>query len=964
MCVKGNPECPDKYSLKSNPEILPEKQENNDNKNVEVEKNISALISYYENMPEAQFHQMMCDDGFFAQEFSDPVFEIGNVYNYVPMENWGIFKSSLISTDRLEEGIQSASSPFCSEQLLNKKDVIDASGNTGHIATGIDTQSLNSQTDYSDEEYFSCEEDFHEDSKVEDDLGDLGTTEVNGDAVLNCLYEISLSPMTQFPGDFVVEQEFPYFTNPEIEKESLVQTASNIVMKEDNGENSELGNKVKPSFDLEFEPHEIESHSTLYTNYLSQECKSIPKNVAQNGALWSILTDQVHFCGEKSNALRHKESKSHFVDPKELYFNADHNNVPQNYKQNEIEDIDILEDSIHMFSTGSTEDKNMDSDPKQLQAEQCVLDLDQRYDVMAKVVSEDDFDPHVCITTNYLWSEKDHRKTSSSGKQSKFDMGVIPIDLKSVVRGNLLDQAKTPVKALIDSGCTAALLGQEFYDKTPFLHQFPKRKMTPIGFRLGNDQFLYMSECVEMIVNFHGHVFQITAYLTPGLTPAYDMVIGQKNMYELEGGPSFGTMNFSFMKRSLQLRNPKEIHIKPGHSEVVRLPIKNCPPDFRNGHVICHMKTNSKSGNVATKLLPVKNKTVKIIMENNMSTPWVIPKNSLCGCADMRSVGYFHIKREVLQSLLSSEFAFLSEDETTEYFKLVTDDLCILNRMSLEHMDECNTRLKKRFHCDQHDQINKKEESDPWPWLDEDDPRRHMTDEEIIKTYVDLSDSKLTDSEKRQLVRIMLKYKEAFSLRDEIGTCPNMEVDLELNDERPFFIRPFPCSESDKDIIDKQMRKGCVLGILKRGMTSYSSPIMLIPRKQGGIPRIVTDFRHLNSRLVVLQPSIPLVRETKVMQFTTVYYFSSLHSYKPEYRIHTLKLLTPSLVPHMQLSVEQNIDSQNCSEIQLSDWIAAMLCHQLTRTTIQWCPTAHLQTYRQYTNLTISVLIYSRNTCQ
>ena len=57
------------------------------------------------------------------------------------------------------------------------------------------------------------------------------------------------------------------------------------------------------------------------------------------------------------------------------------------------------------------------------------------------------------------------------------------------------------------------------------------------------------------------------------------------------------------------------------------------------------------------------------------------------------------------------------------------------------------------------------------------------------------------------------------------------------------------------------MKKGCLLGILKKGMTSYSSPIMLIPRKQGGIPRIVTDFRHLNSRLVVLQPSIPLIRD-------------------------------------------------------------------------------------------------------
>ena len=36
---------------------------------------------------------------------------------------------------------------------------------------------------------------------------------------------------------------------------------------------------------------------------------------------------------------------------------------------------------------------------------------------------------------------------------------------------------------------------------------------------------------------------------------------------------------------------------------------------------------------------------------------------------------------------------------------------------------------------------------------------------------------------------------------------------------------------------------------------------MLIPRKLTGIPRIVTDFRHLNSRLVTLQPSITLVRD-------------------------------------------------------------------------------------------------------
>ena len=72
-----------------------------------------------------------------------------------------------------------------------------------------------------------------------------------------------------------------------------------------------------------------------------------------------------------------------------------------------------------------------------------------------------------------------------------------------------------------------------------------------------------------------------------------------------------------------------------------------------------------------------------------------------------------------------------------------------------------------------------------------------------------------------------------------------MDIELELNDETPFFIRPFPIKETEKDVADKEMKKGCMLGILKRGMSSYSSPIMLIPSKLTGIPRIVTDFRHL-----------------------------------------------------------------------------------------------------------------------
>ena len=71
-------------------------------------------------------------------------------------------------------------------------------------------------------------------------------------------------------------------------------------------------------------------------------------------------------------------------------------------------------------------------------------------------------------------------------------------------------------------------------------------------------------------------------------------------------------------------------------------------------------------------------------------------------------------------------------------------------------------------------------------------------------------------------------------------------------------------------------------------MSSYSSPIMLIPRKLSGIPRIVTDFRHLNSRLVTLQPSIPLVRDAIQILGASGCEILSLADLRDAY--HTLRL--------------------------------------------------------------------------
>ena len=81
--------------------------------------------------------------------------------------------------------------------------------------------------------------------------------------------------------------------------------------------------------------------------------------------------------------------------------------------------------------------------------------------------------------------------------------------------------------------------------------------------------------------------------------------------------------------------------------------------------------------------------------------------------------------------------------------------------------------------------------------------------------YINLDKSCLTRKEKEEVRDLLYEYKDAFSLRDEIGMCPNIEVEIDVTDKRPFFIRPFHAKEEDKAILDKEMKRLCYLGTLK-----------------------------------------------------------------------------------------------------------------------------------------------------
>ena len=207
----------------------------------------------------------------------------------------------------------------------------------------------------------------------------------------------------------------------------------------------------------------------------------------------------------------------------------------------------------------------------------------------------------------------------------------------------------------------------------------------------------------------------------------------------------------------------------------------------------------------------------------------------MIGIVDISSLGYYKIKQGILQQNLSKYYRFEEAEKLCEYFNKFVDTLKTMREQTL---------------------------TDKYPWLDLEDERRDMTDREILEKYIDLKNSCLNKGEKMKVMDTLFKYREAFSLRDEIGTCPNIEVEIDVTDKSPFFIRPYHVREEDKAIIDKEMKRLCYTGILKEGFLAYSSPVMLINRKLTKDKRVVTNFRHLNVRIAKNNLAYPLVRDT------------------------------------------------------------------------------------------------------
>ena len=407
----------------------------------------------------------------------------------------------------------------------------------------------------------------------------------------------------------------------------------------------------------------------------------------------------------------------------------------------------------------------------------------------------------------------------------------------------------------------------------PHLHKYPKFNSTVKNLQVGNGELVATLFVIPFVFKVGKHMFEVYT-LVSKIQQNMDLILGVKNMFKIQGEISCCTSQFRFLNRSLPIFTLSTHRIKVGAKAYMKAKVPFV--EKLSGHAIAKLLHKGSLGTMKIRL--VDNLTVIQIINNTPSTMYLSPEKSI-GIVDLRSLGYYNIKPQVMHFHLTGIHNLFSKWNLDLRFEEH------FAKISMQNVRYRKGEVVRRSY-------------DPYPWLDEDDPRREMTDEEILYQYIDLSESHLTLKEKEEVMDLIVAYKKAFSLRDEIGKCPDIKVNIEVNDPSTFFVRPFPIAEEDKPLMDKCMQKLVSLGILTKNSTTHTSPVMLVARKGNERKRPVVDFRLLNTRIVRRNTSTPLLRDIFIMLGRAQCEVLSCVDLKEASIVYPLPLKPKSILPY------------------------------------------------------------------
>ena len=185
------------------------------------------------------------------------------------------------------------------------------------------------------------------------------------------------------------------------------------------------------------------------------------------------------------------------------------------------------------------------------------------------------------------------------------------------------------------------------------------------------------------------------------------LVIGIKNLFELEGVINSWDSCVKFLNRSIPFFPKEEVTVKPREQKVLTLEAPFM--EEISGMPIIKMLDIKEQKTLTMKLKFIRNRAI-FKVTNSTHEAVIFHLKEILGIIDLRSLGYYNIKQGVLQQNLSCMYHFELANEVCNQFNK------LINTLRKEEKETCNT--------------------DKYPWLDDSDERKHMTEREILDKYI------------------------------------------------------------------------------------------------------------------------------------------------------------------------------------------------------------------------------------
>ena len=151
-----------------------------------------------------------------------------------------------------------------------------------------------------------------------------------------------------------------------------------------------------------------------------------------------------------------------------------------------------------------------------------------------------------------------------------------------------------------------------------------------------------------------------------------ELVLGIKNVFELEGVINSIDCCFKFLNRSVPIYPKKEIILKPNEQKLVK--VKAPFMDEISGMAIIKILDGGTYSMLLIKLKFTCNEAILDVVNKGKDTMILRPEEMI-GIVDLRSLGYYKIKQGILQQNVSRYYRFEEAEKLCEYFNKFVNTL-------------------------------------------------------------------------------------------------------------------------------------------------------------------------------------------------------------------------------------------------------------------------------------------------